>query len=160
MMLASNRGRTAAARSGFGIHGDVGVPWGHHISVDTQHTRAHAQWTKVAVLNDVKGTRSILGVLSSRPTPQGAEHAILRFGNDAYSVGAGHTRANVPIWRRSESRINNRRELLSEWPYNTVSQRHEQPARPWKLRHSRRTQRMPADATQAATDLSREPSVI
>ena len=63
MMLAINRGRTAAARSGFGIHGDVGVLWGHHISVDMQHTRAHAQWTKVAVLNDVKGTRSILGVL-------------------------------------------------------------------------------------------------
>jgi hypothetical protein len=159
-MLAINRGRTAAARSGFGIHGDVGVLWGHHISVDMQHTRAHAQWTKVAVLNDVKGTRSILGVLSSRPTSQGAEHAILHFGNDAYSVGAGHTRANVPIWRRSESRINSRRELLSEWPYNTVAQRHEQPARPWKLRHSRRTQRMPADAAQAATDLSREPSVI
>jgi hypothetical protein len=96
MMLAINRGRTAAGRSVFGNYGDPGVLWSSH----TRRNAAHAGHRPSEILNDVNGTRSILRVLSSRRTSKRSR-----------TCDPSFWRRRLWHWRRSHSRSHTHLEI-------------------------------------------------
>jgi hypothetical protein len=127
--------------------------------------KSPARWRSAPSLVKPRSTR-IVGYIddlhySARNEPlRRQQHAIDHFDDGDCGMDARRTCSDIPACAHGHSRTERWHEFLHAPRSDTISERYERPARPGELRNPGRTESMSADATQAATDLSGEPSIM